>query len=141
MNARDIMSKGKLVALAPHSTAQHAAHLMASQNIGSLPVISDEKLVGMVTDRDLCCRVLGEGKNPQTEVGQVMSAPVACGHPDTSIEDLEKIMREHRVHRIPIVDDDGELNGFISTADLFRHLEGDAKQQLADVMESIYQPS
>ncbi|NLG34050.1 MAG: CBS domain-containing protein, partial [Lentisphaerae bacterium] len=98
------MTTGDLWALAEDSRCNHAAQMLAQHDIGALPVLADNgRLVGIVTDRDLCCRVLAQGREPETPVRDIMSTNVHCVQSDADIEDVESVMRQFRVRRVPVV--------------------------------------
>jgi CBS domain-containing protein len=106
----------------PEDTAEVAARTMREQGVGILPVVrkgSGGKLVGVVTDRDICLRVVAEGRDPQkVRVAECMtSSPVCCG-PRDDVHFAMLLMREHQVRRIPVVDADYHIGGMLS----FSHL-------------------
>ena len=111
----------------PEDTLAHAAHLMWDRDCGCLPVIEGngtERVVGMVTDRDICMCALFEGSPlGALKVRQAMAKQVQVCHPTDTLADSERIMREARVRRLPVVDDDGVLVGMISLADIAQAAE------------------
>ncbi len=143
MKAREIMSRGDLYALAEDSRADFAARQMAEQDIGALPVLDQAgRLEGIVTDRDLCCRLLAQDGDFDTPVKEIMTRHVWCVHPDDDVHEVEKVMKEHKVRRVPVVDDENHLQGFIATADLARHLQSsDDRLEFFETIESICEPS
>ncbi len=120
MKVKDIMTTEPFCCSAS-DTVQTVAWNMKEQDVGSLPVVSDQeslKLEGIVTDRDLCCMVLAEGKDPSTRVEEAMTRnPASCG-PDDDVESCAKIMQEHQVRRVPVVDEEGRCIGIVAQADL-----------------------
>lgn len=109
----------------PWETVRTAANLMKIHDVGVLPVvwtITDPLLEGIVTDRDLCCRVVAEGKHVDTvTVSEVMTlVPVTC-KPDSTIEECAELMRENQVRRIPVVNDAGRCVGIVSQLNIARH--------------------
>src|SRR4051812_3782796 len=103
-------------------TAQHAAELMKEHHAGALPVIehgSGGKIIAVVTDRDLCLRVIAEARDPlKVTVRECMtSAPICCG-PNDDLQYALLLMREHHVRRIPVVDKEARICGMISFANL-----------------------
>jgi CBS domain-containing protein len=111
-----------LVCGLPSDKACAVARLMKERNIGSMPVVMDQqsrKLVGMITDRDLCCSVVAEGLDPtSTAIEKFISLnPVTCRE-EENIENCEALMQEYQVRRIPVVDRDEHLIGIVSQADL-----------------------
>jgi len=122
-------------------TVQHAAELMKLHDIGSIPVVNDtdeRTLIGIVTDRDICLRVIGAGKGrPAVRVGDVMTnAPATC-HPDDSVSSCEEIMERQQVRRVPVVDDRGGCVGIVSQADIVLY---DSNEQIAHTVAAISKP-
>ncbi len=121
MKVRDAMTPDPVCCLTTDS-AQQVAGTLCKQGVGSIPVVTDHesrKLVGIITDRDLCCAVVANGLNPQsTAVEKFISLnPVACREGE-SLDNCERLMQEYKVRRIPIVDGDGRVIGIVSQADL-----------------------
>ena len=121
MKIKEVMSSNPSCCL-PTDTAQHVAKLMCDRNVGSLPVVIDQqsrKLVGMITDRDLCCKVLGQGLDPRsTRIDRfIAAAPVTCRDGE-NLEKCERAMQEHQVRRVPIIDSEDRVIGIVSLADL-----------------------
>ena len=103
-------------------SAQMVAKILCDRNIGSMPVVADQqsrKLVGMITDRDLCCSLIAQGMNPKTTLIEkfITLAPFTCRDGE-NVETCERLMQEHQVRRIPIVDAEGRVIGIVSQADL-----------------------
>jgi len=121
MKVRDAMTLDPVCCLTTDS-AQKVAGILSKQGIGSMLVVSDHesrKLIGIITDRDLCCSVVANGLNPQsTPIEKFISRnPFACREGD-SLDNCERLMQEHKVRRVPIVDADGRVIGIVSQADL-----------------------
>jgi CBS domain-containing protein len=126
------------------SSAQTAASLMFERGIGILPVVEDafsRKLVGVVTDRDLCRVVLVQGRDPaHVWVHECMTPePVTC-NPSDEIGRALRLMREHQVRRVPVVNNNQEVVGIISACDLVRH-EVISAEELYHLMERIAEPA
>jgi CBS domain-containing protein len=101
------------------TTVQTAARQMREANIGFLPVCAETgRAIGTLTDRDLALRVVAEGREPNTPVGDVMTPDVVSCAPDDNLDVAEDLMAEHQVSRIICVGDDGEPLGVISLSDL-----------------------
>jgi CBS domain-containing protein len=100
------------------TTATEAARTMKSADVGSLPIVDGDRLVGVVTDRDLALRVLGEGKDGSTTVGEIASKDVVTIDPQQSLEEAARLMAEHQLRRLPVVEEDGKLVGILAQADL-----------------------
>ncbi|HEV8583518.1 MAG TPA: CBS domain-containing protein [Methylomirabilota bacterium] len=121
MKIKHVMTKDPTSCL-PSDTAQDAAGIMRDQDAGVVPVIENEqslKLVGVVTDRDLCMNIVAEGRDPRTtKVDECMTQTVVSASPQDSIEKATDLMRENQIRRIPIVDEQHHLVGIVSMADL-----------------------
>jgi len=102
----------------PTQTIREAAQMMADLDAGALPVQQDDRLVGMITDRDIAVRAVAQGKSPETPVRDVMSPEVLYCFDDQEIEDVSRNMGEVKVRRLPVVNRDKRLVGIISIGDL-----------------------
>lgn len=125
MRVREIMTKDPAFCV-PTDSVQRAAREMKDLGIGAIPVLVDpysRRMEGIVTDRDLCCKVVSEAKDPHsTRVGDVLSKPaITCG-PDDSVEYCATLFRTHQIRRVPVVNDQGECIGIVAQADLARRL-------------------
>ena len=106
------------VTISPDMNAFDAAGLMKSEDIGVLPVVQDDKLVGLVTDRDLVTRVLAERKNPmEVKAGDVCTASPVTVTPDMKLSDAREVMEQNRVRRLPVMKGE-ELVGVLSLGDV-----------------------
>ena len=104
-----------------NQSLQDAARLMVDNDWGQIPVVDDDGgLVGVITDRDVCCRAVAEGMSAETRVGDVMTRSVVSVTPDTSLEDCLASMEKNQVRRVPVIDDDGKCCGMVSQADVAR---------------------
>jgi len=110
---------GKVVAVTDEDTVLHAARLMNEQRIGSVVVTAvGQGLIGIFTERDILRRVVAEGRAPDsTRIGDVMSTPVTCCQPASSLEECRAIMTGKRLRHLPVVEND-EVVGIISIGDL-----------------------
>jgi CBS domain-containing protein len=120
------------------ATVQEAAKLMSMRRIGCL-VVTDgaEALQGIVSERDVMNRVVAEGRDAaRTRVGEVMTTDVITISPDTSIDDVEAIMRRHRVRHLPVVGDRGLL-GLVSIGDVLVHHAESRKQMVEQLTEYV----
>ena len=117
---RTVMSASP-VTIGPDATAREAAALLADADIGAVPVVTDGRLVGIVTDRDLVVRVLAAGLGPDTPVGEIASADICSVAPDTPLAEAAQLLGEAQVRRLPVVDGDGRLVGIVTQADLARN--------------------
>jgi len=95
-----------------------AARLMREQHIGSLPVTEDDRLVGMITDRDIATRVVAESAVPETtSVGDVYSRDLISVEPNSDLDEALRLMARHQVRRLPVVEND-RLVGMVAQADI-----------------------
>jgi len=101
------------------TSVQAAAKLMMDNDCGEIPVLDDNgSPVGVITDRDIACRCVAEGKSHDTRVGDVMSSPVVTVKPTTSFADCCATMEQNQIRRVPVVDDSGKCCGMVSQADI-----------------------
>ena len=143
MRVSDVMSRHPAICIRSNS-AQTAAAMMKESDIGILPVVEDNytrRLVGVITDRDLCLGTVASGRNPNhTWVEDHMSEePVFCIAED-SVNTVLEIMKRHQVRRVPVVDNDKVVVGMVSIADLVRHNAVDAGELLS-AMKKIFAPT
>jgi CBS domain-containing protein len=102
----------------PDQTIQDAARMMADADAGALPVSEGDRLVGMITDRDIAVRAVADGKGPQTRVREVMSPEVKYCFDDDDTDAVARNMAEIQVRRLPVVNHDKRLVGIIALADI-----------------------
>jgi CBS domain-containing protein len=119
MRCNDIM-KGEVTSAGPETTVRDAARRMRDHNIGFLPICGkDGRVEGVITDRDICCRVVANAKDLDTKVGDYMSSEhLATVHPDDDLQRVQQVMANSRVGRVLVCDEHGRLRGVISLADL-----------------------
>lgn len=129
----------------PETSAEEAARLMEREDVGSLPVVESRdsmRLVGIVTDRDLALRVIGRGESGNTKIGNVMSSGnLASVRPEDNLDKVERLMSEHQVRRIPVVDDSNRIVGMIAQADLAREQGAVGRKDFGRVLEEISEPN
>jgi CBS domain-containing protein len=135
MNVREIMSKDP-ICCTPESTVVEAAKLMVDNDCGQIPVVKDQQsrqLVGVLTDRDICCRVVARNLSPaSTRVRDCMSSPVASVTLETSIAECCRVMDDHVVRRVPVVNEQGACCGIVSQADLVEKAPKDYARQIVE---------
>jgi CBS domain-containing protein len=102
----------------PTQTIRDAARMMMELDAGVLPVAQDDRLVGMITDRDIAVRAVAEGKSPDTPIRDVMSQEVLYCFDDQELKDIARNMGEMKIRRLPVVNRDKKLVGIISLGDL-----------------------
>jgi CBS domain-containing protein len=114
---RDAMTPNPTT-VGPSTTAREAAQKMKSEDVGSLPIVEGDRLVGVVTDRDLAIRVLAEDKGAETAVSEIASKDVVTIDPQQGLEEAARLMAEHQVRRLPVCEEDGRLVGVVAQADV-----------------------
>ena len=102
----------------PDQSIRDAAKLMAEIDAGAIPVTENERLVGMITDRDITIRAVAQGKSPETKIRDVMSDGILYCFDDQELDEVERNMGENQVRRLPVVDRDKRLVGILSLGDL-----------------------
>ena len=107
----------------PETTIREAAQLMAKIDCGALPVSDHDRLVGMITDRDIAVRAVAEGKSPQTKVKDVMSREILYCFDDQELDDVAWNMGQNQVRRLPVLNHDKRLVGILSLGDVARREE------------------
>jgi CBS domain-containing protein len=106
------------------SSIVDAAKLMREEDAGIAPITDGDRLVGVVTDRDIAIRVVAEGKDPQsTTVDEIASQKLVTIDPGQDLDEALHLMASHQVRRLPVVSDDGKLVGILAQADVARRSE------------------
>jgi CBS domain-containing protein len=120
----------------PDASAVDAAKVMQNEDAGVVPIVEDDgRLVGVVTDRDIALRVVAEGREPDsTKVAEIASQNLATVDPQQDIDEALRLMAEHQVRRLPVVEEDGKLVGILAQADVARHLDA---SRTGEVVEQI----
>ena len=117
----------------PDQPIQEAAQFMLRADAGSLPVCDGDRLVGMITDRDIAVRAVAEGRGPDTLVQEAMTDHVDYCYDDDAVEDVAVRMSDLQVRRFPVISrEDNKLVGMVSLGDLSRSDQGDAAQVALD---------
>jgi CBS domain-containing protein len=130
-------------AVSPQESLQRAAQLMDELDVGALPVVSEEGLVGMVTDRDITVRGTAAGLAPQaSHVDEVMSAHVRWCYEDQPLDEVMIQMADSQLRRIPVVshDDQKKLIGIVSLGDVAIRTGEDQKEDVQQVVEMVSSP-
>ncbi len=142
MKASEIMTPSPRTCT-PQASVQEVARLMQEADTGVIPIVEGEgsqRLVGLVTDRDLAIRVLAQGRGGDARVAEAMSAEIAGVRPDDDLKTVRRVMEERQVRRVPVCDEQGRCLGIISQADLA--LDDDVSdKQVGKTVEAISQPS
>ena len=112
-----------------------AAKLMKGEDTGIAPIVDGDRLVGVVTDRDIAIRVVAEGRDPSsTKVEDVASQNLVTIDPQQELDEALRLMAQHQVRRLPVVEEDGKLVGIVAQADVARHASA---TQTGEVVEEI----
>ncbi len=130
--------------VAPQETLQQAAKLMDELDVGALPVCNGERLVGMVTDRDIAIRGAAAGKSPQAaHVEDVMSTEVRWCFEDEPLDDVIQQMSYNQIRRLPVIahDDTQKLVGMVSLGDLATKTEDEAREEVEQLTKQVSAPS
>lgn len=120
---RDVQTVG------PDQTAREAASFMLSEDAGSMPVTDGDRLIGMITDRDIAVRGVANGHGPDTPVRELMSSGVLCARVDDDVEEVAAKMAEAQVRRLPVIDNQEKLCGIVSLGDLARETDDETADQ------------
>ncbi len=132
---REIMTRNVKTATR-EMTLQEVSQLMRDGDMGSIPVVEDgNKLVGIVTDRDIVVRAIADGRDASTKIGDVMTAEVFSVSENDFVFEAIRLMGERQVRRVPIVNESGELAGIIAMADVA--LETEDEREIAETLEEI----
>lgn len=128
--------------VSPDDTLESAARLMGEQDFGSLPVAENDRLVGMVTDRDIAIRAVARGLLPrESTVREIMSAEIKYVYDDESVRDVANVMGDLQVRRLPVLNRGKRLVGIVSLGDLALTKPtsaGDALQAIAEAPASTF---
>jgi CBS domain-containing protein len=116
MNIREVMTSDPRT-VGPEDSLQAAAQVMREEDTGVVPVVENGRLVGLVTDRDIVVRAVAQGMPPTERVGLIATKEIEAVTPDLSTKDAARIMAEHQVRRLPVVEE-GRLVGIVSLGDL-----------------------
>ena len=136
MKVSDVMTR-HVQTIRPDQTAREAASFMLQADAGSIPVTEGERLIGMITDRDIAVRGVAEGHGPDTPVRDLMTNDIVCARMDDDTEDAATRMSEAQVRRLPVIDDQERLCGIVSLGDLIQEGEDDAAEQ---ALQGVTQP-
>lgn len=137
MQVHEIMTRD-VTFVDPNSTVRDAAKRMRADNIGAIPVGENDRLIGIVTDRDITMRAVAEDRAPgNTSVREVMSEHVFYCFEDDDVDRAAQVMAEHQVRRLPVLNRDKRLVGVLALADLGR----DEPSAAQTALEGISEPS
>jgi CBS domain-containing protein len=139
MRVEDIMSRDP-VFCSPGTNLREVAEKMVEFDCGEIPICDGAgKPIGVITDRDIVCRVIAKGHDPlASRAEEYMSDPVVTTTPDASLDDCVRLMEQYQVRRLPVVDSGGVCCGMVAQADVARHANRDT---IAEVMEHVSEPN
>ena len=131
---REVMSS-KLCSIDTDKPVAYAAKMMRDEDVGIAPIVEGDRLVGVLTDRDIAVRVVAEGRDPeQVKVTEVASRDVVTLDPQQDLDEALRLMARHQVRRLPVVEEDGRLVGVVAQADVAQHAD---EQRTGEVVEQI----
>ena len=137
MQVRELMTANP-TCCTPDASLQEVAKLMLENDCGCIPVCDDQKHpLGVITDRDITCRVIAAGKDPgQLKAKDCMSTPIKALPPDTDVDGCVRLMEDNRIRRVVVVENGGTCCGVVAQADLARRL---SEHQTAEVVREVSQ--
>ena len=139
MQVKDIMTPNP-ECVTPEDSIQDAARRMRNLDVGPLPICDNDRLAGMITDRDIVVRAVAEGRNPQTtKVGEVMTGEVIYCFEDQDVREAARTMQERQVRRLIVLNRDKRLVGIVALGDLATET-GDAPKS-GEVLQDVSEPS
>lgn len=125
--------------ISPEATIREAAQQMRGGDFGMLPVGEDDRMIGAISDRDIAIRAIAEGKDSTTRVRDVMSDGIVWAYDSDSVEDAARIMSEHQVRRLPVLDGDKRLVGIVALGDFA--IDSSDIAPAAEALAEISRPS
>ena len=136
MKVSEVMTRD-VQTIGPDQTAREAASFMLSADAGSIPVAEGNRLLGMITDRDIAVRGVAKGNGPETPVRELMTNDIICARESDDVEDVATRMSQAQVRRLPVLDDQERLCGIVSLGDLSRETDDESAAQ---ALEGVSQP-
>jgi CBS domain-containing protein len=131
-SVRDLMSSNPCSIDADQPVA-YAAKMMRDEDVGLAPIVEGDRLVGTVTDRDIAIRVVAEGKDPEsTKVMEIASTDLVTVDPQQELDEALRLMAQHQVRRLPVVEEDGRLVGVVAQADVARSADDSRTGELVE---------
>lgn len=128
MKVSEVMTRD-VKTVRPDQTAREAAAFMLNEDAGSMPVSDGDRLIGMITDRDIAVRGVAQGHGPDTPISELMSSEVICAREDDDVEEIATKMSSAQVRRVPVVDANDRLCGIVSLGDLARESDDESAHQ------------
>jgi CBS domain-containing protein len=138
MQLKDVMTPGVEV-INPEASIYEAAEKMSHLDIGPLPVCEGDRLIGMLTDRDITVRAVAAGRDPRTtQVRDIMTPDVVYGFDDEEIHTAARLMAQYQIRRLPVLNRSKQLVGMVALGDLALH--PGAQAVTAEVLEQVSEP-
>ena len=135
---KDVMTRNVDV-ISPDATIREAAKHMAEGDFGMMPVGENDRMIGAISDRDIAIRAVAEGRSPETKVREIMSQGIAWAYEDQSVEEAAKIMSQHQIRRLPVVNRDKRLVGIVALGDFA--VESKELKPAAKALSEISKPA
>ncbi len=136
MKVREIMSKD-IASLTSDDTIERAAQLMKQYDCGCIPVCTKDKVIGVVTDRDIAVRSTASGEDCHQSVGDIMTRDPVVGSPEMDIQDAARLMSDRQIRRLPIVENNS-LVGIVALGDI--SLEPEYQKSAEKALKNISEP-
>ena len=136
MKVSEVMTR-EVQTVQPDQPVQEAANFMLSADAGSIPVTEGERLIGMITDRDIAVRGVAKGFGPDTPVRELMTDELITARIDDDVQDVASRMSDAQVRRLPVIDQNERLCGIVSLGDLARESDGECAHE---ALEGVSQP-
>lgn len=134
MKVRDAMTRNPRT-VDSGVTVVEVARLMRDEDVGLIPIVESDRVVGTVTDRDIAVRVVAEGRSAEdVKVADVASRELVTVDPEQNLDEALRLMAKHQVRRLPVVEEDGKLIGIVAQADIAMHADA---SQTGEVLEKI----
>jgi CBS domain-containing protein len=141
MTAKDLMTPDP-ACCTRDTPVNDIARLMVQRDCGQIPIVESnarKRVVGVVTDRDIVCRAIAEDRNPlDLKAEAVMTSPAVTVADTSGAEDVQAVMEKHQIRRVPVVNQNGELSGIISQADIARQR---SSREAGELVRDVSAPS
>ena len=128
MKVSQVMTRD-VTTVRPDQTVEEAAKFMLREDAGSMPVSDGDRLIGMITDRDIAVRGVARGYGPDTPVRELMTDEIICAREDDDVEEVATRMSRAQVRRLPVIDANERLCGIVSLGDLSRETDDETAHQ------------
>lgn len=141
MKVKEIMTENPICCVGKTSL-EEVARMMVENDCGAIPVVADQegwRPIGIITDRDITCRAVAEGRNPlELTAEEIMTPSPVTAMPETDLAECEKLMEEHQLRRILVVDESGGCCGIVALADIARNV---SEEEIGEVVEEVSKPN